>query len=319
MLSLRKNLVIIFCLISVVYGFSGFAQDTDEFYETSLNLYKRGLFSDALVALNRGMTSDSSKSDYFLLRAKINYKLGKYDASISDCYQALEIEPNKPEVYFLRGQLCQVTKSYGGAILFFGKTLKFSQDDILTYQSYYNRGNAYLDLGKYNEAYTDLSEAFNMRQDDVGLLYSIAQTYYKLGKSADALTIIEKIVSLEERFGQAYELRGRIAIDNKQYAEALVDLEKFGKINPTEPKAFNLLAETYLNLKEYDKALFNINTCINLQPANPDSYRVKGLIYLAQKQKEEGCNNLFKALQMGYLDNIGYDILDVYISNCESE
>lgn len=319
MLSINIKLASIYCLVIFFFHSLSFGQSADEIYEMSKSSFDKGNYNDALLSLNKGMKKDSSKADYFLLRARIYFKLNKFDASISDCYAALNKEPDKPEVFYLRGQLCQVTKSYGGAILFFGKTLKFSKNDDLSFNAYLNRGNSYFEMGKYNDAYNDYIMASNIKQEDVTLLYSLALTYYKLAKASEARNTIEKIMIIDPEYGPAYELRGKIASDNKKYSEALSDFEQYSKIKTTDPKAFSQLAETYLSLKEFDKALYSINTSINLQPQNPYGYKIKGLIYLEQKQVEEGCNNLFKALQMGYLENVSYDMLDIYMKNCESE
>jgi tetratricopeptide (TPR) repeat protein len=306
----------LFIFLCIDYSFS---QSENEFYNLSKKSFDNGLYNDALFTLNKGMKRDSSKADYFLLRAKIYFKLNKYDAAISDCYAALNREPDKPEVFFLRGQLCQVTKSYGGAILFFGKVIKFSKNEDLTFNSYLNRGNSYFEMGKYNDAYNDYIAAQALHPEDLELLYSLANTYFKLLKVSEAKSTIEKILVIDPDYALAYELRGKIAYGNKKFEEAIRDIETYTKLNATDPQGFILLAESYLNLNEYDKALFNINSSINIQPANAYGYKIKGLIYIQQKQIDEGCNNLFKALQMGYLENVSYDILDIYLKNCEAE
>jgi tetratricopeptide (TPR) repeat protein len=313
------RLTSIFCLLFVFFNCSTFCQSANEIFEMSKSSFNKGFYNEALVTLNKCIKKDSSQADYFLLRAKIFFKLNKFDAAISDCYSTLSREPDKPEVFFLRGQLCQVTKSYGGAILFFGKTIKFSKSEDLKFEAYLNRGNSYYEMGKYNDAYNDFIFASNIKQEDVRLLYSLAQTYYKLAKTSEARNTLEKLLVLEPDYALAYELSGRISTDLKKYEEALGNFEIFCKMNPAEPRAYYQLSETYLSLKEFDKALYNINTSINLQPTNPYGYKIKGLIYLEQKQVDEGCNNLFKALQMGYLDNVSYDLLDLYLKNCELE
>lgn len=319
MFSIKLNLTSIFCLVVLLSYNHTYSQTAEEIFQMSKTSFDKGLFSDALVTLNKCMKKDSSKADYFLLRANIFFKLSKYDAAISDCYSALSREPDKPEVFYLRGQLCQVTKSYGGAILFFGKTLKFSKKEDLTFNAYLNRGNAFFEMGKYNDAYNDFVAATNLRQEDVNALYELALTNYKLLRVADAKNILEKIRVIEPEFSPAYELSGEIASGEKKFDQAIRDFDQFVKLNPTNPGGFCQLAQIYLSVKEFDKALFNINTSINLQPTNPAGYKVKGLIYLQQNQIEEGCNNLFKALQLGYLENVSFDLLDLYMKNCESE
>jgi tetratricopeptide (TPR) repeat protein len=319
MFILNNRITILICIVLLIFSSYSKGQSSDELYKLSKVQLEKGSFAQALSLINQGINKDSSKADYYLLRANIQFNLNKYDASIRDCYEALNREPDKPEVYFLRGRLCQVTKSFGGAILFFGKTLKFSRNEKLTYDAYLNRGLSFYELGKYNDACNDFLQALNIKKDDINLLFPLAQTDYKLAKSKEALTLIEQIIIINPGFGKAYELKGTIARENGNFDEAVKAIGQYTKINPTDSKAYNSLAETYLDMKVYDKAIFNVNTAIALEPTNANSFKIKGMIYLTQNQTEEGCNNLFKALQLGYLENVSYDILDLYLKKCESE
>jgi tetratricopeptide (TPR) repeat protein len=315
----KIKLTIYFCIVLVMISAYSIAQSIDELYKLSKAQMDKGSYTTALSLINQAIILDSSKADYYLLRANIQFNLNKYDASIKDCYEALNREPDKPEVYFLRGRLCQVTKSYGGAILFFGKTLKFTKNEKLLYGAYLNRGLSFFEMGKYNDANNDLLQAYNIQQDDINLLFPLALSNYKLGKTNEALTLIDKIISSKPDYGKAYELKGTIARENGNYEEAVKAIEQYNKVNPYDAKAFNSLAETYLNMKALDKAISNVNAAIKLDPTNPESFKIKGMIYLEQNQTDEGCNNLFKALQLGYLENYSYDILNLYLKKCEPE
>jgi tetratricopeptide (TPR) repeat protein len=315
----ENKLTVLTCIAIIMFLSHSVAQSSDDLYKFSKSQMDKGSYLQALSYINQGIKIDSSKADYFLLRANIEFNLTKYDASIKDCYEALNREPDKPDVYYLRGRLCQVTKSYGGSILFFGKALKFTKDEKLMFNSYLNRGLSFYEMGKYNEACNDFLQAKMINRNDVNLLFPLAQVNYKLAKSKDALIILDTIISLNPNFGKAYELKGTIARENGNFAEAVTAIEQYSKVNPNDPKAFNSLAETYLDMKAFDKAIYNVNSAIKLEPTNPNSFKIKGMIYLAMDQTEEGCNNLFKAMQLGYLENYSYDILNLYTKKCESE
>jgi tetratricopeptide (TPR) repeat protein len=315
----ENRIAVLFCIVLAIYSPFAFAQSAEELFKLSKEQMDLKSYNKALSLINQGIRKDSSKADYYLLRANIQYSLNKYDESIKDCYEALNREPDKPEVYFLRGKLCQVTKSYGGAILFFGKTLKFTKNEKLLFDAYLNRGLSFYEMSKYNEAFNDLLQAYNIQQGDIDLLYPLALTSYKLKKNKEALTYIDKIISINPEYGKAYELKGTIARESGNFEEAVNAIEQYIKIDPYDPKAFNSLAETYLNMKALDKAMYNVNSAIKLEPTNPNSFKIKGMIFLTQNQIDEGCNNLFKALQLGYLENYSYDILDLYLKKCEQE
>ena len=81
--------------------------------------------------------------------------------------------------------------------------------------------------------------------------------------------------------------------------------------------AFNKLADAYRLDKQYEKAFITLNQSVSLDPMEPQAQKIKGMIYIEMGDMEKGCNTLFRAMQMGYFEKYGYDLLDIYTSNCE--
>lgn len=118
------------------------AQTLESNFHLGKEHYEQAKYDLALETVNLVIALDSSKADYYLLRANICFKLQLYKEAINDCYKTLRIQPQLPEVYLLRGKLCVVTKSYGGAILFYGKAIQFSSSNDILFQAFLNRGAA---------------------------------------------------------------------------------------------------------------------------------------------------------------------------------
>src|SRR5690606_19731752 len=146
-------------------------QNNEELVQISHEQLALGKYQEALTSINRVIVADTFNADYYLHRANIFYNLTRYDDAIKDCYTALRIQPDKPEVFFVRGQVCMVTKSYGGAILFFGKTIKNTSSNDLLFNAYLSRGEAFYSLGKYSEAIADykLAAGLNPVSSDLNM------------------------------------------------------------------------------------------------------------------------------------------------------
>ncbi|MGD2034723.1 MAG: hypothetical protein PVF73_06695 [Bacteroidales bacterium] len=315
---MEKPFWLLFFLFIGISG-PGFSQGAVEFYESSLEHMNREELDQALLSVDRALEIDSSVPDYYLQRANIFYKLSMYDKTIKDCYSAMRLKNDIPEVYLLRGKVCQVTESFGGAILFFGKAIKYSSDNELLFDAFLNRGKAYYELGKYYDALSDFQSARDINTRSLELLLSMSESFLKINVIDKAHSTLMAAVEIDSSYSPLYEVLGRVAKTKKDYPEAIEAYKKYCELNPGSASAHCMLSEGYLLNGDYEKGMENINIAQSLSPEDPMVFKIKGLIYLRKNEFENGCNNLFRALQLGYLEQYGYDLLDIYLTECEGK
>ncbi len=292
------------------------AQTSGGNYQLSRELLDQEKFTEALQVINRVLAEDSSRAEYILVRANCYFGLGQYEKTINDCYTILRMEPNMAEVYMLRGKVCNITQSYGGAILFFGKAIQYSSENSLLFEAFFNRGLAYFELGKFVDARASFEAAYDIDPMQSKLLLALAETYLKLYETAKATEMAMEVVENEPENPGAYAILGKIASQKKDFPQAKIAFERYAELQPS-PDAYNQLAQVYFETDEYTEALGILNKSIALDPKNPVPYKLKGIIYVEQGSKEVGCDHLFQALQLGYLEKYGYDLLDIYLKLCE--
>ena len=294
-----------------------FTQEAEQNYRSCLTYYEKGAYQQALHTINKALEIDSSKAEYFLQRANIHYNLGSYDNTIKDCYATLRLRPDVPEVYLLRGKVCIVTKSYGPAILFFGKVLKYTNEGTLRFEAYLNRGKAFSMLNRYEDALADFNEAYTIDNSSLELLLPLSETYLDLKKPDQAIQILNNAIAQNPDYAPVYELLGRIAYENHDFPKAVSAYEEYAILNPNSAEACNTLAGLYLQMNEFVKAFGALDKALTIDPLEPNAYKIKGMIYIAQGDNEKGCNTLFRAMQLGYFEKYSYDLLDIYRSTCE--
>lgn len=311
---LHKTLLLLLLLAAgqqVLYG-----QSADNAYARASNLYEEGKIGEALETINRLIRYDSTDAQYLLLRANCYFAMDEYERTINDCYSILRLSPNMPEVYMLRGKVCVVTESYGGAILFFGKAIQYSSDNNILFDAFYHRGKAYYNLGKYHDARASLEAAYEIRFNNSALLLAMAETWLKLHQPDKALEFVMFTIETDPDNAEAYAILGRISKARKDFPQAVDAFERYAALEPV-PGAYNELAEAYYMNSSQQDALNTLNKSIALDPKDPAPYRLKGIIYVEQGLQSQGCDHLFQSLQLGYLEKYGYDLLDVYLKLCE--
>ncbi len=296
-----------------------FSQNADEFYISSQDFVEKGELKLALRSIDRALSIDSSIADYYLQRANIHFQMELYDQTIKDCYKALKLKNDNPDIYILRGKVCQITQSYGGAILFFGKAIKYSSENDILFEAFLNRGKAYYELRKYLDAKNDYASAYDIDPESIDLLVSMSENYLKINDKSNALSNLKAAIEIDSSYSPAYELLGRIAIVDQDYPEAILAYRKYCNLQQETASAYNKLGEAYLLNGEYENAMSSLNKSQSLSPVDPMIFKLKGLVYIKQQNHELGCNNLFRAMQLGYLEQYGYDLLDIYLNECEDQ
>ncbi|HEX2934897.1 MAG TPA: tetratricopeptide repeat protein [Bacteroidales bacterium] len=295
------------------------AQDAIAYYNRSQEQMLTGNYQEALSTIDKALLVDSSKAAYFLQKATLYYHLQEYKDALRLCYSANRIEPDNPKVHYLRGLLSMATDNSGGAVFFFGKVIAQSPDQDYVYNSYIGRGKTNLRNGKTGAAKSDFRLALQLKPDSIEPQFLLATAFLQTKEADSALMVIEKVLQTAPEKPQSYKLLGNIYHTQKNYSQAETAYNKYCSMVINDAEVLQDLSALCLENKDYDKARTYIERAITLFPSEPLNFKILAMIFLESGRNEEGCNNMFKAFQLGYLEKYGYDALDVYQGKCEGK
>ncbi|MFH0847532.1 MAG: tetratricopeptide repeat protein [Chloroflexota bacterium] len=162
---------------------------------------------DAVECLDRGI-SDLSRAielrpDYpeaFYVRGAAYLSKDQYDAAIADYSKVIESEykdrPPLYGVYGARGAAYLRKGEYDSAISDFSKTLELEPKYV---EAYLNRGIAYMRKGEYNSAISDLNKAVELRVETISkykyLWPKYADCYLYRGQAYQALGLKNEAIA----------------------------------------------------------------------------------------------------------------------------
>ena len=138
---------------------------------------------EALDALNKAIELDPRNSIAWFNKGCIFGRLGRYEEALDACNKAIEINPQ-----------------YANA--------------------WYNKGNALYELEKYQQALEAFSNAIEINPQNALAYRNLAEAYFNLGSIEQAVTNVNNAISLNEKLTPALLLRGKIEIEQKDYAKA---------------------------------------------------------------------------------------------------
>ena len=145
-------------------------------------------------------------ADHFT-RGEAFYKSGKYEAAIKELRQAVKLSPDWDDPHYVLALSLTEVGKLKEAIAEFKQVINLALKDEPKILSYYNLGNAYADLGDYEEAIGAYRQAVELNS-------KLSKPHNNLGLAYAALNRLEEAVA---EFRQAVRLR-------PDYAEAHYNL-----------------------------------------------------------------------------------------------
>lgn len=120
--------------------------DMASFIDRGLSKMRSGNFEKAIVDFNHVIglrTNQRMTENAIYWKAQIHYSQHKFKKTIEDCDQYFRINPNDPEMYFIRGSANGMLQNFEESIKDYDKAIKLEPN---YYQAIANRGTTKINL-----------------------------------------------------------------------------------------------------------------------------------------------------------------------------
>ncbi|MDE6202675.1 MAG: tetratricopeptide repeat protein [Lachnospiraceae bacterium] len=173
-------------------------------------------------------------------------------------------------------------------------------------EAFYQKGNVYRRLEKYEEAINAYTKAIELNPEYSAAYNSCGLTYNKLGRYAEAINDFTKAILINPKYATAYNNRGFAHKAIGEYAEAIADYEKAIELNPKYSIAYNNLGAAYNNLEEYVKAITYLDKSLELNPEYALAYNNRGFSYTALGEYEKAIADCTNAIELNPKYSLAY-------------
>ncbi len=113
--------------------------------------------------------------------------------SIADYSKAIEFAPHSADVYFNRADAYDELGEYGKAIADYNKAIELDPNHA---SAYFNRGCAYGEIGAYDKAILDYNKAIELNPNNALAYYNRGLAYREKGEVSKAVSDLEKFINL---------------------------------------------------------------------------------------------------------------------------
>lgn len=257
------------------------------------------------------------------------YERGEWDSALSYLDQVIEVEPDAPDLYYLKGEIYrfqgktdEALESYetsmdkadfapaylGRARLLMADSPKANADGIredLEKAAEIDPllGEVFLETARLNrilgeqldDALAALDQAVALMPDfpEVDLLRG--EVLLEQGKSSEAVSALRTAIKLNPANLPTYKLLGRALQLNDQYAASLEPLQIYIQYSQPDAEALAWLGAAYAGQDNYEKALETLNKAVELNNKSFEALYQRGLANLALKEYKQAVKDLSNA------------------------
>ena len=159
---------------------------------------------------------------------------------------------------------------------------KREEEGTLTYWDHFNKAYDAAEKDDHNTAVQEFTLAIEKDPTKPIAYYNRGNSYRKLGKYDQAIADYSKAIELDPNYAFAYNNRGAIYDNLGKYDQAIADYNKAIELNPNFANAYNCRAFTYAHAKEFSEAIADVQKALSLEPNEPNALHTYGFIYLQQ-------------------------------------
>lgn len=270
-------------------------------------LYLRQKNSEAAEKIVDGILKDDARNvDALKLRAVIHLNRNQIDGAISDAREALNDQPNAPDVMLLLatayergGSIDLAGKEYLAA----AKTSNFAPNIGLAYVAFLQRH------GNLDQAYDFLGQLAEHQPRSLPVLTALAQMKLERQDWDGAEKIASVIKQLSKTPTIADQISGAALSGEKKYDQSIVSLQNAVTADPSAPQPLFSLIATMIKAKEFNRALSFLSSVVKSSPDNAEAYVLMGDVQVVNGKPAQG-EMLFKtAIQKQPKNELGYRAL----------
>ena len=237
-------------------------------YNEEVQLHKAGIFSQqrnhrrSVEHYKRALELAEEGLDEIHLDLAFEYEnLEEYDDAIACLKNALELNPENEAVLYELAYCYDLAGADEACITFFRN---FTNEQPYSSVSWYNLGNAFAKLERYDESNQALDLA----------------------------------IAIDERFSSAYFSKARNLLIGSKFEEAVACYEETLVFDGPQAITFSFIGECYEKMERFEQALISYDQSISLDPEWVDAWIGRGVVMDMQDRIPEAVASLLHAVRI---------------------
>jgi len=239
-------------------------------------------FQQAVILYTKLLSGGTDQALAYTKRAAAYIGLQQYESALKDINNALLLDPENLEAYYLRGVTYELDpqQTQSGQQYF----IRAAKGQATTADDYLVRGKAYLFLGQPEQAVEALNQAIKLDPNDAFLYYWRARVWQTSDNVEQALADFTEALTHAPEKAAFYYDRGRLYQANEYCQEAIQDFSSALAFAPDNAEYAFARGQAHAALFDTDNALRDFTRAITLAPDRESYVCARGQIYELRSQ-----------------------------------
>ena len=164
------------------------------------------------------------------------------------------------------------------------------------------RADRLFNQGKFKEAITAYTHYISENPISIGAIYNRGRAYEELGKYDQAEEDFAKVSELDEKNVNAYLSLAKLYYRQEKYSKALIYTENALEINENSADGYFLNARAQHQLGYIDGALESYTLAIKINRDYGEAYLYRGALKIHKNQTRSACEDFKKAENLEVAD-----------------
>ena len=254
-------------------------------------------FKAAIESYDEAIERDPESLNSYYFRAECYAELGQLDQAISDYSTVIEADANDFDALKARGRLYRSQAEYQKAFEDFDSIVENADADSTIALALFLRGLVNEDLGKNEQALSDMDRSIELDQSTSGPFRERARMNYGKKGAKAAETDLLKAVEVDPTDSLSWRFLADLYRLENVPQDALECYTKVVEINPSDSVAWNnrgLIQET---LGRRDLALADYEKAAELRPGDPTYHTNAALMHRANGDYKKADQHLLTAIE----------------------
>ena len=257
-----------------------------------------GEFSDAATICSRVLSTKPKLALAHHISGSVQQCLGNNEAAVASYQAALDLDPNLAEAHYFLGNALKDLFRAEEAVSAYRSAIELKPDFV---EALSNLGGILIELHRLDEARTVLERANRIRPDCEQVLCNLGDLNLIEGNFKQAINYAMAVLSVNQRFPDAYYLLGKIFRKQGQYDKALKNYFKVLEFQPNDEYVIGSIAEVLEIRSEFDKARKILEPLIQQGTVNPLVLMAYSALTRNYSEEKTAVHLLEKAIEKGGL------------------
>jgi protein O-GlcNAc transferase len=236
---------------------------------------------------------DDRNADMVIKEAMAHHNAGRFDQAIPLYDKALQLRPDDPELYHLKGVALAQTGELNSGIALIRQAIGL-KDDAVDFHN--NLGLFLFQAGQLEIAAESLRKAVTINPEHLSAYGNLASVLERMGREEDAIAAQQAAIKIEPENSALHGNLGLLLQKTGRRKEAADAFEVAVELAPGSPEAHNNLANMLQVTDELERAETEFKRAIDLNPNYANAYQNFGSLLIETGRTEDGIQALRRAI-----------------------